>query len=172
MSVKTKIQLYTAIWLLFILLLVSLAIYYKLTTDTEVERVAAQTETIVEALRADFSVQASDLFRAYMPANGMVRLINEAGESVSTVTKEARLTQIPATFRTQQGHTFYTMEDGERYVIVHFPTIWKDGSVVTLEVTESLAPVQENLHTLRVVLTISRSWCSFLPSLAAGCSAI
>ncbi len=170
MSIKTKIQLYTALLLLFMLLLVSLAIYFlfhKLTTDTEVERVTAQTETIVEALRADFSVQASDLFRAYMPASGMVRLINEAGESISTVTKEARLTQIPTTFRTQQGHTFYTMEDGERYVIAYFPTIWTDGSIVTLEVTESLAPVQETLHTLRVVLTVS-SLLVLIPSIIGG----
>ncbi|WP_228441141.1 HAMP domain-containing histidine kinase [Novibacillus thermophilus] len=172
MNIKTKIQLYTAIWLLLILLLISSAIYflfYKLTTDTEVERVAAQTETIVEVLRADLDqpVQASDLFRAYMPANGMIRLINEAGEPVSTVTKEARLTRIPATFRTQQGSTFYTMEDGERYVIVYFPTIWKDGSIVTLEVTESLAPVQENMHTLRVVLTIS-SLMVLIPSIIGG----
>ncbi|MFS8580795.1 MAG: HAMP domain-containing histidine kinase, partial [Novibacillus thermophilus] len=104
---------------------------------------------------------------AYMPASGMVRLINEAGESISTVTKEARLTQIPTTFRTQQGHTFYTMEDGERYVIAYFPTIWADGSVVTLEVTESLAPVQENLHTLRVVLTVS-SLLVLIPSIIGG----
>lgn len=172
MTIKTKIQLYTAVWLLLILLFISSAIYflfYKLTTDTEVARVAAQTETIVEALRADLDqpVQASDLFRAYMPANGMIRLINEAGEPVSTVTKEARLTNIPASFREHQGNTFYTMEDGERYVIAYFPTIWSDGSVVTLEVTESLAPVQENLSTLRNVLVVS-SLLVLIPSIIGG----
>lgn len=171
MKIKTKIQWYSAVWLLTILLLINSAIYIlfmKITTDTEIDRLMIQTETIVEALaNADRAVYGSQLLRAYIPSNGMIRVINEEKQIVSAVTKDSRLADVPVHFRQNQGHTLHTLEDGERLAIVTFPIIWTDGSVVTLEVTESLAPVQANMHTLSIVLIIA-SLLVLIPSIFGG----
>lgn len=172
MKIKTKIQLYAAVWLLMILLLINSAIYFlfmKITTDTEIDRLKAQTETIVGAMKSSTSegISGSHLLRAYIPSNGMIRIINKEQQAVSVVTKESRFTNIPIQFRQNQGHTLYTLADGERLAVIFFPIIWTDGSVVTLEVTESLAPVQANMRTLRLVLFIA-SLLVLIPSVIGG----
>src|SRR5690625_3559560 len=172
MKIKTKIQLYSTIWLLVILLISSVAIYLlfsKVITDTEVNRVRAQTETIAAVLhaQADHIVSPGDLFRAYLPSQGMIRLIKSDDQATFTVTRDVRFNDIPGQFRAHQGQMIYRLPDGERVVIVYFPVIWTDGSVVILEVTESLAPIQANMALLRNVLLLA-SLLVLIPSIFGG----
>ena len=147
MKIKTKIQLFATIWILILLVIINSAIYslfLKMSTDTELARVKEQTEMIVATLCGDEDQAeiSADLLKAYVPAHGMIRVIDKQNDSLLTMTKEAHFANLPKSFKPYENETVYETDDGQRYASVSFPIIWTDGTVVTLEVTESLEVIR------------------------------
>ncbi|MET1194104.1 histidine kinase dimerization/phospho-acceptor domain-containing protein, partial [Bacillus licheniformis] len=58
-------------------------------------------------------------------------------------------------------------DDGHLYAISHTPVIWTNGEVVSLEVTEQLADVEQSLQTLKFILLIA-SLVILIPTIFAG----
>lgn len=160
MKIRMKIQLFSTVWLVFILLVVNTGVYFlfvRLTMNAELNRLKIQTENMVEAVKSnpDSPYSPADLLRPILPANGMIRIINERAEALLIVTKRMDLTELPISYK--EGQAIYTLRHhaGERIGISQHPLIWSDGTVVNLEVSESLSTLQENARRLGFVLLLS-----------------
>ncbi|GAK03745.1 hypothetical protein JCM19037_2089 [Geomicrobium sp. JCM 19037] len=78
----------------------------------------------------------------------MVRIINQNDETVTTITREQRFLQFPTRYTNQyEANTQMTDED-ERFAFVYTPIVWEDGTIVTLEVSERLVGMEENMALL------------------------
>ena len=78
MKLKTKILLSSSIFMLGIILVVNLSIYYffyKVSTNTELNELKLVINDITQALNENPNVDSSELLEAYLPANGMIRII-------------------------------------------------------------------------------------------------
>src|SRR5690625_7351141 len=78
MKLRTKIQLFSSLFMLILILLINTSIYflfYKISSEGEIEQLTAKTDTMVEALQAD--LPNSDLLEAFLPGNGMIRVYKE-----------------------------------------------------------------------------------------------
>ncbi|WP_134683725.1 sensor histidine kinase [Brevibacillus migulae] len=170
MNIRNKIHLFSTVWLVMIVLAINASIYwlfYKQTTEQELDRVQLQAESIAERLRpADHTINPADMLRAFLPPNGMIRVIDEKSGSIMTAAKEADFADLPPQYHDGQVVRLDKRE-GALYAIAQVPLIWQDGSVVSLEVTASLLAVQDTLNMLQVVLLLA-SLVVLIPSFLAG----
>ncbi|WP_211747985.1 ATP-binding protein [Paenibacillus sp. Marseille-Q4541] len=157
MKLRTTIYVYTSVFFIVLLLLINGFIYFmfdRLSIDTQMKRAEAEANAIANGVRnAADMVAPDDLLRSFVPAEGMLRLVREKGNNPSPVTSlsEQRLAEIAPSFYPSKQTEVRKIEK-ERYVFVSMPVIWVDGEVVNLQVTESLASVDNNLKVLRGVL--------------------
>ncbi|GAK41660.1 hypothetical protein TCA2_4151 [Paenibacillus sp. TCA20] len=156
MKLRTTIYVYTSVFFMILLLLINAFIYIlfdRMSINTQTERAEAEASAVVEGIKnAAVSVAPDDLLRAFVPADGMLRLVRMSGEGqVVTSQTQQHLRNLDAPYRPNKVSQV-TEVDGARYVFVSMPIIWVDGEVVNIQITESLASADNNLRVLRNVL--------------------
>jgi len=153
-----KIHLFLTVWLLLIIPVINISLYflfYKVTLNNELDRLGLQAKHIAESVT--LSTDKNNLaepFKAHLPVNGMIRVIDKDSNGILTVTKETELLNIKPVFNRSQT-TDVKLINEVQYAVAYFPMIWKDGNVVTLEVMESLASIQESMRVLKLVLIVA-----------------
>lgn len=169
MKLRTKIQLFSSLFMLILILLINTSIYflfYKISSEGEIEQLTAKTDTMVEALQAD--LPNSDLLEAFLPGNGMIRVYKEdESEPIVFLTKQTEYGNVPGVFENSESRSIVTTEDDMDFAVISRPIIWEDGSVVTLQVAEQLIALKETMRTLFFVLVIA-SLLMLIPTIIAG----
>ena len=72
--------------------------YFSMTlTQKDMSRLSEVAENIAIALKKseEEGLPSSELLKAYLPQNGMIRVVTEKGESKLTVTKESTFSSLP-----------------------------------------------------------------------------
>lgn len=90
MKLKAKINIYTAgMFILLLIILNSLIflLFSQMMLDNEVDRSYAEAVKTVKGIsEAGEDVKTGELLRAYLPVEGMFKIVNEDGESTRTIT--------------------------------------------------------------------------------------
>ena len=170
MRLRTKIQLFSSLFMLILILLVTISIYFwfsKISSDRDLEQLSEQTDMIVRTLNANPDIVARELLDAFLPAHGMIRVINEDGKASVTQYKQKDYANLPATFTVNESQQIITDGDGIKVAVIARPMIWKDGEIVTLQVSNHLLGLQEDMRTLFYVL-VAVSMIMLLPTIIAG----
>lgn len=173
MRLRSKIHLYSSVWFAVLLILMNAAIYWIFSyqsMQTELERARAEAANIVSGLRtADPAIPEADLLRAYLPSEGMLRLIAEEGAMPSQVTAGAatELAALPAQYSATAWQTAYTAAGSQSYILTSVPVIWRDGRVVNVQTAENIQRAVDTLSKLRLVL-LGVTAAALVPLLAAG----
>ncbi|SDJ24764.1 sensor histidine kinase [Salimicrobium halophilum] len=159
MRLTTKIHLFTTVLFTVLLIVFSLAIYFsfsRLTYNSQLEEARNDLErTAREVDSVQNQAEAESLFRAYVPVNGMLRVVlpdNRVEVSVASGEVDY-LREENAEFSRESASEVIDI-DGEPHAKASIPIIWTGGEVVVLERYERLSSVAENLSTLAVVLVI------------------
>lgn len=157
MTLRQKISLIvTAIMLSFLIVIFGL-IYYsfqRVTIDQEMDRIESQASVIREALASDAALEVNpgQLLRAYLPTEGMIRVIDEEHTAIQIITRETELTLVEPIFSSGQQIEQINHDELGRIARLSFPLIWTDGQVVSLEVIERIDQVDEMMDILMYVL--------------------
>ncbi|MBU9720877.1 MULTISPECIES: sensor histidine kinase [Bacillaceae] len=172
MKIRTKIQLFSIVWLLVIIIIINTSIYFafsNLLIENELEEVESQVANIAAFMSTsgESDTAPSRMLRPYVPSSGMIRIISENNEATTVVTQRPELFEVAVTHYSGQEREMLELPNGEWMAVAYFPLIWEDGSVVSLEVMRSLQPIQDTLHLLRLVLVIA-SVLILLPALFGG----
>ncbi|ASK61270.1 two-component sensor histidine kinase [Virgibacillus phasianinus] len=170
MKLRTKIQLFSSVFMLVLILLVNTSIYYffyKLSVENELEQLNAQTETITSTLNENPGIAKSKLLRAYLPTNGMIRAIDEQGNLLSTVTKHSAYTSLPIQFSNSEIHEVIRRDNHADAAVIAKPVIWNNGNVVTLQISKHLTGLEHTMQTLLYVV-IGASIIMLIPTIIAG----
>ena len=142
MKLQTKIQLFSCIFLLILIVLTNTAIYflyYKLSTDSELDQLAAHTDTIITELNKNTEVPEKELLKAYVPNDGMIRVIGKDSEPIlGTLTKNEAYSKLNSAFETSEKRTINKKIAPEHVAVISKPIIWDDGEIVTLQVSKHL----------------------------------
>lgn len=166
MHIRHLIQLFSSVWLLIVLIIVNISIYLlfnHVTIQDELERVSQNVEEIAKNVQPNISEsERSALLRAFLPADGMIRIVNENNEALITVAKNTELAKLTPTFQQSQ-----TTIRKDQFAIAYYPIIWDNGEVVTVEVMESLESTLANLQLLKIVLIIA-TLLVLIPSFFSG----
>ncbi|MDL4840576.1 HAMP domain-containing sensor histidine kinase [Aquibacillus rhizosphaerae] len=172
MKIRTKMQLFLTLIMVIVIILINTAIYflfYKTSIDAEIDRVQTQANSMMEAFANNQEEQADQhqLLKAYIPANGMVRIINEQGDVVQSVSKQADFYNLPFSFVRAESTELIKAEDGTRHAVISIPFIWGNGDVMTLQVTEHLVSLHRTMDTLLIVLLLA-SLIMIIPAIIAS----
>ncbi|MGP4061202.1 sensor histidine kinase [Halobacillus sp. H74] len=158
MKLSNKIHVYTTALFIVLLLLVSGAIYFSFSHiiyESDLEQTREEAERIVSGVTENQTkVPSSELLRAYVPANGMIRIVRQNGQAESIAEGNRQ-------YLLEQGYDFHSQEqaeiesyEGTPHSFVSIPIIWSEGEVAALQLTQSLETSAENLDILRLVLVI------------------
>lgn len=159
MKLKLKINLYTSVIFIVLLIAINSAIYMtfsKTVLNNELERTTAETMKTANAMNdSSPDIKMGDLLRAYLPVNGMFKIVNTAGKSMTTITDPdvQHLNDYPTTFSTKEMKDIVKV-DRVLYVMISVPIILEDGTIANLQLIESLEGTGHVLDTLKYVLMI------------------
>lgn len=161
MKLKTKILLSSSLFMLGIILVVNLSIYYffyKVSTNTELNELKLVINDITQALNENPNVDSSELLEAYLPANGMIRIILDSEVRMLEQTRSKDYTTLPWEFKQLESHELISKEEAPDIAVVEKPIIWRTGDhageIVTIQVSNHLVSLHETLRILFYVLTI------------------
>ncbi|APB76836.1 MULTISPECIES: sensor histidine kinase [Paenibacillus] len=172
MKLQNKIHTYTSLLFAVLLVAINFSIYFlfsQFSIDNRKDQVEAAAENIVRGIqRAPVSVAAEDLLRAYVPLDGMLRLMKPEGDFLPPITSssEQSLSLMKGVFDETRQVRMITYESN-RYILVSLPMIWTNGEVVNLQVTESLQPTMQTLQVLRIVL-VAVTGIALIPVVVSG----
>ncbi|OWA33509.1 two-component sensor histidine kinase [Saccharibacillus sp. O16] len=164
MRLKSKIYLYSSVLFAALLAAACAAIYLlfgKMSLDAEVRRFEAEAELTAERISAAASRTApDDLLRAYAPADGMLRVVLPDGTSLArpvTASEDAAQSERLSS----ESYHYAAVHEAERlssggdgYIRVSVPVIWPDGEVLSVQVSRSIAELEDRLTVLKTVLVI------------------
>ncbi|BFH11567.1 HAMP domain-containing histidine kinase [Paenibacillus melissococcoides] len=172
MKLKNKINLYTSVLFIALILIVNAAIYYifsSMILDSEADRVAAEAQQALAGInQAGTSIPPDDLLRAYAPLRGILQIVNADGSrgAAAAPPELKKLRDLPVAYYRQEERNIVTYQ-GIPHVFVSLPIVWHGGEVANLQVTESLKPTADMLNILRVVLILV-SGLAILPVLISS----
>ncbi|KAF6619246.1 MULTISPECIES: sensor histidine kinase [Paenibacillus] len=172
MKLQNKIHTYTSLLFGVLLVVINFLVYFlfsQLSIDSRKNQVEAAAENMIHGIqRAPVSVATEDLLRAYVPLDGMLRLMRPEGDFLAPITSssEQSLSLVKGVFNETRQVRIITYESN-RYIYVSVPMIWSNGEVVNLQVTESLQPTMQTLQVLRIVL-IAVTGIAFIPVVLSG----
>lgn len=161
MKLRNKINLYTSVLFIALLILMNASIYIlfsHLMMTNELNRAEANAEKIVTNIGKNMDlIPPAQLLLAYVPVDGMIRVFKDdltINEKITTPSEgEAALKARPSRFVAGEISEVITLEK-KRYVFTSNPVVWNDGSVVNLQVTNSIQETDDMLNMLRFVLIV------------------
>jgi two-component system, OmpR family, sensor histidine kinase ArlS len=172
MKIQTKIILTSTIWLFILLVLANSSIFFifnKTMLDNAIKRLETETSSILEGVKQAnrSSINYNSLLRAYLPPNGMIRILPPNGKPVLIVIKSnTNLQYLPYSYEAGEQITVKKI-DHHLYAVGHIPIIWANGEIVSLEVTEPLTDVERSLGILKVILVVA-SLVILIPTVIGG----
>jgi two-component system, OmpR family, sensor histidine kinase ArlS len=157
MKLRNKINLYTTVLFIILLLIMNVSIYLifsHLMTTNELDRAKAEAEKIAKDVSENVNrISPNDLLRAYVPVDGMVKILKEGQQKGTAITSETEqsLSKRESSFFPGENSDIITYNQ-KRYVFISTPIIWTDGSVVNLQLTKSIEATDDMLAVLKIVL--------------------
>ncbi|WP_208589829.1 sensor histidine kinase [Gracilibacillus suaedae] len=172
MKLRTKVQLFLSGFMVLVIFLINSAVYVLYedrVSDNELNRVKEDAESIMEAIvkSSTVAIEQENLLTAFLPANGIIRIIDENGELIENASTEDRFSEWPFSYSQTEKSQIAKDENKTPYAQVLMPIIWEDGSIITLQVNEALYSMEDSLRTLRLVLFLTAGVMLF-PALFAG----
>ncbi|UOE92105.1 ATP-binding protein [Alkalihalobacillus sp. LMS39] len=171
MKLSHRISFVSTFFLLLLLIIVNTSIYYifeSYTTKAELDRTVASTHAIVESIQLEDveNTNPNEFLRAFVPNDGMLRIINEQDQTVVSLTKQIPLNNIATQYAIKDEIKKIEFQ-GNHYAVARTPMIWVDGSIVTLEINEPMVIYEETVSRLQYILVIA-SLFIIVPSFFAG----
>lgn len=135
--------------------------------NSELEELAEQSNELVQRINENRDAEIDGLIKAYIPADGMIRVIDESGEYLEQQMKLGEYGELPGEFSTRESQEIKSVIHAADIAIITKPIIWTNGDIVTLQVVNHLIPLSETMNTLFYVLIIL-SIIMLIPAFIAG----
>ncbi|MDW0114167.1 HAMP domain-containing sensor histidine kinase [Sporosarcina saromensis] len=155
MKLKNKIHVFSTLLMFIILVLANVLIYFlfeRMSHNTEYHQLLSRSNNLTTALSQTATEEdAVIVIRATIPANSAVTITDSANKAITIVQSVEGLGKIGD--RTNADDPFVIRDfKGIEALSITMPIIWPTGEVVTLEITQLLTDVEQNLRVLKFVL--------------------
>ncbi|MFD1067107.1 sensor histidine kinase [Oceanobacillus locisalsi] len=163
MTLRKKIILFSSVFMFLVIAIAHTAIYflfYRSASDGEIDQLRVQADALVEAIAENDTTSTeamSNLLTAYLPANGMIRIVDETGSNVVRLqTKSSDYTNLEVNYTTSETSRIVQDDNiGSNFAVIEKPIIWENGEIVTVHVANELIHLDETMRTLTYVLLFS-----------------
>lgn len=157
MKLKNKINVYTGVMFICLLVLVNSSIYFLFSSmmhNRELNRIIEEASQATSGIHSsELDVPVQDLLRAYVPTDGLLQIVGQDGQTDVAVESSSQvgLRDLPITFFEREEQKIIEYNE-TTYVFVSVPIVWVAGEIATLQMTVSIKPIDDMLRILRLVL--------------------
>lgn len=159
MKLKMKILLFSSLFTLILIVLINTAIYYmfyKVSADSELDQLVNDTQAMIETMNDNPDIPEEELLKAFLPNEGMIRIIGKDSKPIiPTLTKKKELWKLESVYSKSEERTINKTLANGPVAVISKPIIWENGDIVTLQVSEHLVVLQQNMKILFYVLLIA-----------------
>ncbi|WBX80683.1 HAMP domain-containing sensor histidine kinase [Virgibacillus salarius] len=173
MRLRTKIQLFSSLFMLVLIVLINTSIYvlfYKISTDSQLEQLAEQTDTLVKTIKEHPDVTSKELLRSFSPQQGMIQIVDRSETAMKSSSQSSNYKLAPK-FTNTETQMIQKQAHEPDVAVVSKPIIWETGKhageVVTLQVSKHLVTLDNTMTTLFYVL-LAASGIMLIPIIIAG----
>lgn len=159
MKLGTKIQLYTTVMTVIVVILINLFVYFSyknFSLNAEMGQLENRGINIMQELQnanAD-NVNSEAVLQAFLLSDGYVKVIDEEDNPVVRISTETEYASLNEPYRTNQYQKSVSHEDME-FVMVSLPVIWDNGQVYNLQIYENVHFLYDTFEVLKWILVIS-----------------
>ncbi|MCG7343675.1 HAMP domain-containing histidine kinase [Sporosarcina sp. ACRSL] len=155
MKLKKKIHLFSTLLMFILLVLLNVLIYFlfgKMSHNTEYEQLLGRAKELTVAIsKLETEADADLVLRAFVPANGAISIVDSNDKPLKKIQSVAGLGNVNNQVKSGDSYTIDRF-DGTDAFSISMPIIWPTGEVVTMNLTQLLTDVEENMRVLRYVL--------------------
>ncbi|MCT2535458.1 HAMP domain-containing histidine kinase [Aquibacillus koreensis] len=174
MKLRTKIQLFSGLFMLILVVFVNLSVYfffYQMSTDTELDELELTATDVMKALHTNPNVDPVGLMKAYLPANGMIRVIAENDVPIIEQTRSSEFLTLPWEFSNAESKRLLNEAHTPDVAVIEKPMIWPtgthEGEIITIQVSNHLLSLHDTMRTLMYVLIVL-SLVTLIPVIVAS----
>ncbi|MFZ2464058.1 MAG: HAMP domain-containing sensor histidine kinase [Caldibacillus thermoamylovorans] len=157
MKLKNKINLYTSVLFIGLLIFMNITIYLlfkNLMVASEISATEQEFDNTTAGVISSLGTVATDnLLRAYVPIDGKIQLVASDGKNLamSVSPSEEKLSKQETAFYDKEVTKEITLDENH-YYFYSLPVVWTDGSIANLQVTKSIETAYDQSETLRFIL--------------------
>src|SRR5699024_12037718 len=160
MMLKSKINIYSTVTVIMLLVIIHTTIYFvfqEMMYQKELEHSHQNTINTVAGMKnVHEQIEQDDLLRAYLPLNGMIRIVQSEGQINSTITDPNHQSLKDYPSDTYQKEVMKLVKvQGIQHTFVSIPIIMEDGTVANLQMMENLEDVTKVLNMLKLILVFA-----------------
>ena len=154
MKLQTRIQLFTTVVLILLLLIANASIYFVFKNQaisSEQVRLMNTLDHLAKELIKNTTASTEQVIEAYLISNGMIRVLDSNHNPIIQVTTNKDYWNIKTNFQNDQYEEVVTYGNFV-FAAVSLPIIYEDGKIVNLQVYENIDHLFENIEDLKWVL--------------------
>src|SRR5690625_4308130 len=159
MKLGTKIQLYTTVMTVIVVILINLVVCYSyknFSLNAEMGQLENRGANIMEELQKANAnnVSSEAVLQAFLLSDGYVKVIDNEGNPVVRIATESEYASLDEPYSTSQYKKTISHE-GMEFVMVSLPVIWDDGQVYNLQIYENVYFLYDTFEVLKWILAVS-----------------
>src|SRR5699024_647762 len=159
MKLGTKIQLYTTVMTVIVVILINLVVYYSyknFSLNAEMGQLENRDSNMIEELQKANAnnVSSEAVLQAFLLSDGYVKVIDNEGNPVVRIATESEYASLDEPYSTSQYKKTISHE-GMEFVMVSLPVICDDGQVYNLQIYENVYFLYDTFEVLKWILAVS-----------------
>ncbi|MED3963773.1 ATP-binding protein [Niallia taxi] len=170
MKVRTRIQVFSTLLLVIMMICLNTTIYFvfqkEILRNETNETAAKLTQTARNIQTATTETNKNALLRAFVPTEGMIRVIDAKNTVLFTSTKDSSYAEMEHFYSEAQAEEVLK-HDGITFSVASMPVVWNNGNIVKLEMSENIDSSVGILHILQLILIIG-TILIIVPTFLAG----
>ncbi|TRZ38352.1 sensor histidine kinase [Niallia circulans] len=170
MKVRTRIQVFSTLLLVIMMICLNTTIYFvfqkEILRNETNETAAKLTQTAQNIQTATTETNQNALLRAFVPTEGMIRVIDASNTVLFTSTKDSSYAELEHFYSEVQNEEVLK-HDGITFSVTSMPVVWNNGNIVKLEMSENIDGSVGILQILQLILFIG-TILIIVPTFLAG----
>ncbi|MFC3419402.1 sensor histidine kinase [Salinicoccus hispanicus] len=159
MKIGTKIQLYTTVMTLIVVIIINLFVYYSyrhFSLEAEMGQLENRGFNIMQEIQNanDSGINAEAVLQAYLLSDGYITIIDSEGNPVVRIATEAEYADLSMPYSTAQ-YAEAVDHEPHHFVMVSLPIIWENGQIHALQIYENVGFLHDTFEILRWILLLS-----------------
>ncbi len=159
MKLGTKIQLYTTVMTVVVVIMINLFVYFSyknFSLNAEMEQLENRGVNIMQELQNANAnnVNSEAVLQAFLLSDGYIKVVDSEENPVVRISTETKYVDLNEPYKTKQYKRSVSYKDME-FVMVSLPVIWDNGQVYNLQIYENVYFLYDTFEVLKWILVIS-----------------
>nr|WP_263313473.1 HAMP domain-containing sensor histidine kinase [Mammaliicoccus sp. Marseille-Q6498] len=159
MKLGTKIQLYTTVMIVIVVICINLFVYFvyqKISLDSEVTQLESRGINIMKEIQktSDENVNTEAVLQSYLLSDGYITVVNQKDKSIVQISTDVKYKNLAEDYKNEQ-YKKVVDKKGNHFAMVSLPVIWKNGEVSNLQIFENINFKYETFSILKWILIVS-----------------